>query len=43
MDIPEGVDPHEIEEARMLEAALLGVPYVGRMPDFSNRWAAGQI
>ncbi len=36
-DLPMGVDAHELEEARMLEAALLGVPYQGRIPDFSNR------
>ena len=35
-DLPEGVDASEVEEARMLEAALLGVPYQGRMPDFSK-------
>lgn len=31
--MPEGVD---VEEARMLEAAMLGIPYTGRMPDFVN-------
>jgi hypothetical protein len=25
--VPHGVDPSELEEARMLEAAMLGVPY----------------
>ena len=37
LDLPEGVDEGMYEEARMLEAAMLGVPYEGRMPDFSNR------
>ncbi|GBF98850.1 hypothetical protein Rsub_11454 [Raphidocelis subcapitata] len=32
IDLPEGVD---VEEARMLEAAMLGVPYTGRIPTFS--------
>eukprot|EP00798_Chlamydomonas_sp_ICE-L_P022912 gene22912-30091_t len=36
-DIPLGVEAHEVEEAKMLEAALLGIPYEGRIPDFSNR------
>lgn len=36
-DLPAGVSSAEMEEARMLEAALLGVPYEGRMPDFSQR------
>ncbi|GAX75728.1 hypothetical protein CEUSTIGMA_g3171.t1 [Chlamydomonas eustigma] len=36
-DLPEGIDAREAEEARMLEAALLGVPYEGRMPDYSAR------
>ena len=40
MELPEGVDASEVEEARMLEAALLGVPYQGRIPDFSNRRVA---
>lgn len=35
-EIPEGMDAREVEEARMLEAALLGVPYEGRMPDFER-------
>ena len=33
-EMPEGIDT---EEARMLEAAMLGVPYEGRIPDFSQR------
>ena len=33
-DIPEGMDAREVEEARMLEAAILGIPYEGRIPDF---------
>jgi hypothetical protein len=28
-DVPDGID---VEEARMLEAAMLGIPYTGRMP-----------
>lgn len=32
LDLPEGIN---IEEARMLEAAMLGVPYAGRIPDFA--------
>ena len=39
-ELPEGVDASEVEEARMLEAALLGVPYRGRVPDFSTRFAS---
>lgn len=34
IELPEGIDT---EEARMLEAAMLGIPYQGRIPDFSNR------
>lgn len=37
LDLPEGIN---LEEARMLEAAMLGIPYQGRMPDFSNAAAA---
>jgi hypothetical protein len=37
VELPEGIDAREAEEARMLEAALLGVPYEGQMPDFSSR------
>jgi hypothetical protein len=33
LDLPEGIDA---EEARMLEAAMLGVPYQGRIPDWSQ-------
>eukprot|EP00775_Hariotina_reticulata_P006310 gene6310-6545_t len=29
-----------LEEARMLEAAMLGIPYEGRLPDFSGAQAA---
>lgn len=36
-DMPAGVD---VEEARMLEAAMLGIPYTGRMPDFGADGAA---
>lgn len=32
LDLPEGIN---LEEARMLEAAMLGIPYAGRIPDFS--------
>lgn len=32
LDLPEGIN---LEEARMLEAAMLGIPYQGRIPDFS--------
>lgn len=31
-DMPAGVD---VEEARMMEAVMLGIPYTGRMPDFA--------
>jgi len=31
IDLPEGIN---VEEARMLEAAMLGIPYTGRMPQF---------
>jgi hypothetical protein len=31
--LPDGIN---IEEARMLEAAMLGTAYEGRMPDFAN-------
>lgn len=37
LDLPEGIN---LEEARMLEAAMLGVPYAGRIPDFSASAAA---
>jgi hypothetical protein len=37
LDLPEGIN---LEEARMLEAAMLGIPYQGRMPDFSAEAAA---
>jgi hypothetical protein len=37
LDLPEGIN---LEEARMLEAAMLGVPYAGRIPDFSAGAAA---
>lgn len=33
LDLPEGIN---VEEARMLEAAMLGIPYQGRIPDFSQ-------
>lgn len=36
-DMPAGVD---LEEARMLEAAMLGIPYAGRLPDFGVNGAA---
>ncbi|KAK9817835.1 hypothetical protein WJX72_002895 [[Myrmecia] bisecta] len=32
LQLPDGIN---VEEARMLEAAMLGIPYAGRMPDFS--------
>lgn len=32
-DLPAGID---LEEARMVESAMLGVPYTGRLPDFTN-------
>ena len=32
-DLPEGITAAEREEARMLEAAMLGVPYEGPVPD----------
>ncbi|GFR40299.1 hypothetical protein Agub_g481, partial [Astrephomene gubernaculifera] len=35
LELPEGMSRQELEEARMMEAAMLGVPYEGRMPDFS--------
>eukprot|EP00873_Tetraselmis_striata_P022549 jgi/Tetstr1/442813/TSEL_030897.t1 len=35
-DIPDLPDGINLEEARMLEAAMLGTVYTGRMPDFSN-------
>lgn len=31
--LPDGIN---MEEARMLEAAMLGIPYEGRIPDFNN-------
>lgn len=34
IDLPEGIN---VEEARMLEAAMLGIPYAGRMPGFGPR------
>lgn len=37
LDLPEGIN---LEEARMLEAAMLGIPYAGRIPDFSAAPAA---
>lgn len=37
MDLPEGIN---VEEARMLEAAMLGIPYQGRIPDFRNMCAS---
>lgn len=37
LDLPEGIN---LEEARMLEAAMLGIPYEGRIPDFSAAPAA---
>ncbi len=36
LDLPDGIN---VEEARMLEAAMLGVPYSGRMPDFAREAA----
>jgi hypothetical protein len=39
-DLPEGIDA---EEARMLEAAMLGVPYEGRIPDFAQRREATNL
>lgn len=30
-------DDVNLEEARMLEAAMLGRPYQGRIPDFANQ------
>jgi hypothetical protein len=33
LNLPEEIN---LEEARMLEAAMLGIPYAGRMPDFSG-------
>ncbi|GIL59381.1 hypothetical protein Vafri_14249 [Volvox africanus] len=42
LELPEGMSRHELEEARMMEAALLGVPYEGRgLRDFSSGRAAG--
>lgn len=37
LDLPAGIN---LEEARMLEAAMLGIPYAGRIPDFSAAPAA---
>lgn len=37
LDLPAGIN---LEEARMLEAAMLGIPYAGRLPDFSAAPAA---
>jgi len=37
IDLPDGIDA---EEARMLEAAMLGVPYGGRIPDWGAEAAA---
>jgi hypothetical protein len=34
LELPEGIDA---EEARMLEAAMLGVPYQGRIPDWNQQ------
>ena len=31
----------DLEEARMLEAAMLGIPYAGRIPDFANMQQQG--
>eukprot|EP00878_Enallax_costatus_P040718 GHUV01047072.1.p1 GENE.GHUV01047072.1~~GHUV01047072.1.p1 ORF type:complete len:335 (+),score=129.82 GHUV01047072.1:141-1145(+) len=39
LDLPEGIN---LEEARMLEAAMLGIPYQGRMPDFNAAAAAAE-
>lgn len=33
IQLPDGINE---EEARMLEAAMFGVPYAGKIPDFSN-------
>lgn len=41
LELPEGFSRHDLEEARMMEAALLGIPYQGRMPDFSARGPGG--
>lgn len=41
LELPEGVDARDVEEARMLEAAMLGIQYEGPMPDFSSRCGAG--
>ncbi|GIL87278.1 hypothetical protein Vretimale_1769 [Volvox reticuliferus] len=44
LELPEGMSRHELEEARMMEAALLGVPYEGRgLRDFSSGRAAGGL
>ena len=40
-DLPEGVTRAELEEARMLEAAMLGVPYEGHVPDGSGLGVSG--
>lgn len=39
LDLPDGIN---LEEARMLEAAMWGVPYQGRMPDFNATAAAAE-
>jgi hypothetical protein len=40
-DLPEGVTAAEREEARMLEAAMLGVPYEGPVPDAGGAGGLG--
>ena len=40
VDLPEGIN---VEEARMLEAAMLGIPYTGRMPTFGEGAAAAPV
>jgi hypothetical protein len=40
LDLPDGIN---VEEARMLEAAMLGVPYAGRIPDFTAAAAAAPL
>ena len=40
-ELPEGVTAAEREEARMLEAAMLGVPYEGPVPDGASAGGLG--
>ncbi|GLC65720.1 hypothetical protein PLESTF_000332700 [Pleodorina starrii] len=41
LQLPEGMSRHDLEEARMMEAALLGVPYEGPLHAFGSGRAGG--